>query len=806
MADVDMSAVGVSQARLPLALRGVLPALERSPDGIIICCRREHGRYATTYANATFREWVSQRLGSSEVSELNIEIELEDRRVPLDAFLERGADAELDTFEGFGWIVTRGAGGRCRVRVVRDNVDGECLATLHWRWPRVDLDGTRTELVLIEEAGLRPIASPSIRDVLGWGNPVQTGDGSDSPAAPGWGPLELAHPADIERVREVRAWLEHAPLGKAVSVLFRARHGSGEYRWLGGTARVAQGYFGHAWVWNLLDVSELKISQEELRGTRALLEQAQSVARIGTFRWALLNPGLMECSPEGERVLGVSSATELSASSFFSLCHDEDMPSVYAAFDKAGQEGGHFELECRLLGRDGTLRWVRVFGGVAYDSMTGQALELIGVLRDVSEQKRIFAQSFESQKMEALGRLAGSVAHDFNNMLSAIQGFARFIHDDAPDDSSVREDAAQILRASARAASLTQELLAFGRRQVLEPRVLDVREQIRDMEKMLTQLLPEHAKLRIVLSNDLNRVKVDPVKLEQVVLNLVLNAREAMPRGGTITIETSNVCLHDGYARSHVDLRPGNYVMLAVTDTGVGMTEEIRNRIFEPFFTTKEAGRGTGLGLATVFGIIKQSGGHVNVYSELGRGSVFKVYFPSCGEAPVREAPPTPISEAIALGETVLVVEDEGSVRELVQRILQRSGFGVLAAATPHEALELEESHRGRIDVLVTDVVMPGMSGHDLAVKLRRRRPELATVYMSGYTEHTVADQGVHLDGQWFVPKPIDPELLLGKVQEAARSLQREGRLRSEMPASGAVSLASPIGVTHELGLGKASA
>jgi nitrogen-specific signal transduction histidine kinase/CheY-like chemotaxis protein len=383
---------------------------------------------------------------------------------------------------------------------------------------------------------------------------------------------------------------------------------------------------------------------------------------------------------------------------------------------------------------------------------------------DVTERKRLEEQYRQAQKLEAVGRLAGGVAHDFNNLLTVSNGYADLLPAHVRGDDEAREAVEEIRRAGERASSLTRQLLTFSRNQVLQPRLLDLNAIIAVTGKMLRRLLGEDIALAVTLDPALGRVRADPGHLEQVLLNLCVNARDAMPRGGKLTIETRNVELDDAFARAHLEVRPGPYVLLAVSDTGVGMTAEVKAHIFEPFFTTKGLGKGTGLGLATVYGILQQSGGAIGVYSEAGRGTTFKVYLPRAdGSGP--EEGDRPEAAATPRGnETVLVAEDEGPVRVLVGEVLRAYGYGVLEANDGAEAIRVAEGNAGPIDLLVTDVVMPGMSGRALAQHLALR-PSLKVLYVSGYTDDAVVRHGVLEAETAFLQKPFRPDDLARKVR-----------------------------------------
>ncbi|MBW2734194.1 MAG: PAS domain S-box protein [Deltaproteobacteria bacterium] len=441
----------------------------------------------------------------------------------------------------------------------------------------------------------------------------------------------------------------------------------------------------------------------------------------------------------------------------------------------------------RVVGEVGLEQWDTVYsrpdgGEVTFSSMgapiivSGEVTGSVVSSRDISdrvkleaEKRKIEATSQQSRKMEAIGRLAGGVAHDFNNLLTIINSYAELATTNLRDGDPLKSDLEQILTAGQRAAGLTRQLLAFGRKQVMEPRVLDLNEVVGDMDRMLSRLIGEDIEFSTMLAEGLGHVTADPSQVEQVLMNLVVNARDAMPRGGKLTIETANVELGEEYAKKHPDTAVGSYVMLAVTDTGAGMSEEVRRQIFDPFYTTKEMGQGTGLGLATVYGIVKQSRGNIWVYSELGEGTVFKVYLPRI------EAEKTKALNKVDTGdlrghETILVVEDEDAVRELAERILSSAGYEVLTAANGGEALLQCEQHGSEMDLVLTDVVMPKMSGKELANRLSEVCPALKVLYMSGYTENTIIQHGVLDEGTHFIAKPFNSPELLEKIRVVLES------------------------------------
>jgi NO-binding membrane sensor protein with MHYT domain/nitrogen-specific signal transduction histidine kinase/CheY-like chemotaxis protein len=406
--------------------------------------------------------------------------------------------------------------------------------------------------------------------------------------------------------------------------------------------------------------------------------------------------------------------------------------------------------------------------GVSFGALAILALSLLGSVADQWVRRRAEAteRRQQSQRLEAIGQLAGGIAHDFNNLLTAILGNAAFLLDSTPPEDPRHEDVREIERAATRAAELTRQLLAFSRKQILRPTTLDLNAVLGHIMRMLTRLVGEHIEIRLSLDPELGAVRADAAQLEQVIVNLVVNARDAMPEGGKLTIETQDVTLGPEFAGQHVGMAPGEYVLVAFTDTGIGMDPATQSRIFEPFFTTKGLGHGTGLGLATVYGIVKQSGGTVSVYSEPGRGSTFKLYLPRVTEAvPAGEdvaAPPL-----LAQGtETILLVEDEEAVRTLAARALRACGYRLLVASGSAEAVEASGQQTGSIHLLLTDVILPGTTGPRLAETLGAERAEMRVLYMSGFTENAIVHHGVLDSDTEFIQKPFTPAALAVKVRE----------------------------------------
>jgi PAS domain S-box-containing protein len=427
------------------------------------------------------------------------------------------------------------------------------------------------------------------------------------------------------------------------------------------------------------------------------------------------------------------------------------------------RRGESIRAEVLHYTKEGREYWAEMVVAPVYDP-EGTITHWVSVHRDISERKRLEEQLFQAQKMEAVGRLAGGVAHDFNNVLTAISGFSELLLEELPDDGGPREEVLQIRAAAARATALTRQLLAFSRKQILRPRLVQVGALVRDVERLLQRAVTEEVNLRLRMAEFTSPVLADPVQLEQVLLNLAANASEAMPSGGTLSIEVSDVALGESYAHRHHGVQPGHYVCLTVSDTGVGMDRATRERIWEPFFTTKPGG--TGLGLSTVYGIVRQSGGHVWVYSEAGTGTTFKVYLPvATGDVPVDEVD-TGRSGVLGGTETILVVEDEALVRDVTHAMLQRRGYTVLVAHDGDHALRVAADHIGPIDLLLTDVVMPRANGRRVAERLQLLRPEVRVLYMSGYTEDAIVHHGVLEPGIVLLEKPFT-ELDLARTVRA---------------------------------------
>ncbi|MDW8129165.1 MAG: PAS domain-containing protein [Bryobacterales bacterium] len=445
----------------------------------------------------------------------------------------------------------------------------------------------------------------------------------------------------------------------------------------------------------------------------------------------------------------------------------EEADEVHRLLERLCEGNFPAQHEHHLLTRAGEKRLI-VWSNTCLLDSSGRVEYVICTGIDVTERRHLEAQLRQAQKMEAVGRLAGGVAHDFNNLLTIISGYAQMLAEGLPEADPLRDAAQEILAAAGRAASLAGRLLAFSRKQTGNPRLMDLNEVVAGLERMLRRVIGEDIELVTALSPDLPKIHADPVQIEQVLMNLVVNAREAMPAGGRIVIETAAVNLDEQYAQRHLGARPGPHVMLAVSDTGCGMDAEVLRQAFDPFFTTKESG--TGLGLSTVYGIVQRHGGQIWAYSEPGMGATFKIYLPVARDGPVplvEQAGAAP--EAPGDGALVLVVEDEIELCKLIADVLEGAGYRVLRASNPEQALRLAAEHAGKVDLLLTDVVLPRMSGRELAARLRELRPSLPVLYMSGYADRAIVHNGLLEEQAAFLEKPFSKSVLLARVREVLK-------------------------------------
>jgi PAS domain S-box-containing protein len=512
--------------------------------------------------------------------------------------------------------------------------------------------------------------------------------------------------------------------------------------------------------------AELRAAQEGLRRSEVNFRSLVTNAPYGICRCDA--SGLLQsANPALVAMLDYTSALELLGNKLGNLYADSQQWFILA---------DHFRSLQRFNGLDA--EWKRKNGSRIVVRLSGRAIRGEGnaiffelFAEDVTEHRALEQQLRQAQKMEAIGRLAGGIAHDFNNLLMVISGYCEFLLEHAGSEPELRGPAQEIARAAERASSLTRQLLAFSRKQMLDMKVLDLNAVITENLKMLTRLIGEDISLVMIPGAEIGAVKADPGQIEQVILNLAVNARDAMPRGGKLTIETANVTLDEDYARLHAPVKPGEYVMLAISDTGSGMDPETQSHIFEPFFTTKGT-KGTGLGLSTVYGIIKQSEGYIWPYSEPGKGTAFKIYLPrvtATGEPVPVQAPITNVP-LLPAHETILLVEDEESLRQMGRVFLERQGYVVLEAVDGASAIQISSSYPGHIHLLLTDVIMPGMNGRELAQRISAVRPETRVLYMSGYTENVIGHNGMLDEGIVFLQKPFTLPALKTKVREVLDS------------------------------------
>jgi PAS domain S-box-containing protein len=509
------------------------------------------------------------------------------------------------------------------------------------------------------------------------------------------------------------------------------------------------------------DISERKLADERLHKSQSQLAHAQRIACLGSWEQDLVGNHL-EWSEEVYRILGVSPDTfQPGIESFYSLVHPDDREATQQAFIRAVARAKAYACEHRVLRPDGVQRIVREQAEPITDE-AGVVRRMVGTIQDITEFKHLEDQLRQSQKMEAIGELAGGVAHDFNNLLTVISGYSDLLRKYLGPEHPLRDYAQEIVDAGERAAALTSQLLAFSRRQMFQPRVLDLNGIVQGMERMLRRVIGEDIVFETSLAADLGRVKADRVQIEQVLLNLALNARDAMPWGGHLRIETKNVHPDDAAALGRED-RP--HVSITVTDTGVGIEPAIQGRIFEPFFTTKDR-KGTGLGLSTVYGIVKQSAGEITVRSSPGHGASFTVFLPRTSEC--EEVAPDVVAPAATAErhETILLVEDESAVRSFIAEVLRHEGYRVIEAGSGREALATSDAFPGEIHLLMTDVIMPRMSGPELSERLRTRRSNLSVLFMSGYTDNQLDRHGIAQLDTAFIQKPFDADTLAVRVSE----------------------------------------
>jgi two-component system cell cycle sensor histidine kinase/response regulator CckA len=614
-----------------------------------------------------------------------------------------------------------------------------------------------TYITAFDETRNRLYISPQIEAMLGFSADEWLGD-------PGL-VLKQLHPDDRERV--LAEVFESRDTGKPFCSEYRLLARDGHIVWVRDEAIVMRDEAGRPCFMQglLLDISEQKRKEEMLQKSESKFRTIFERVAVG-IALVSIDGQLVESNPALREMLRYG-AEELRNRVFNEFIHPEDaVIDVDLDQELIAGKRDHYQIEKRFVRKDGGVVWCQLNVSLVRGGQEERPFTIC-MVEDITERKRLETQFFQSQKMETIGRLAGGIAHDFNNLLTVIKGYTQLSLSHIQEGDPCRENIEEIKAAAERAAELTNQLLTFSRRQILDMKVLDLNTIVRGLEKMTGRIIGEDIEMVTVLDDHLGRVKTDPSQIEQVILNLVVNARDAMPAGGKLAIETANVVLDETYARTHIGVAPGSYVMLSVSDTGCGMSPEIKELIFEPFFTTKEEGKGTGLGLSTIYGIVKQSGGNIWVYSEPGRGTTFKVYLPRVEE----ETDALPVqdhTDHLPKGnETVLLVEDDPSLRALAARVLRYQGYKVLEATNGHEAIGIaRESIQERIHLLLTDVVMPHMGGRELVKRMKTLHSEIRVLFISGYTDHTIIYHAGLKPGTPFLQKPFSPTALAQKVRE----------------------------------------
>ena len=573
--------------------------------------------------------------------------------------------------------------------------------------------------------------------------------------------LSFVHPDDQAATwSEVEGFVKNGRSSFTFENRYRAKDGT--YRWLQWRPVDASDDVVYAIA---RDITHRRLADEKLRESEARHARAQSIARLGHWEEDLAT-GALYWSDEVFRIFDIPVASRpLTKEDFFKRVHQDDQAVIRGALRRTMETGCEYKIDHRIVRPGGEIRHVHEHAEIVYGS-SGEAARFVGTVQDITEYKLLEEQLLQSQKMEAVGRLAGGVAHDFNNLLTMIIGYGELLVSTLSDRPELKHYAEEALHAADRAAALTQLLLALSRRQVIQPKVIDLNVLVTRMETLLRRVVGEHISLFTTLEAGLGCVRADPVQIEQVILNLAVNARDAMPRGGHLTLETVNVLLprDDGVAGRA--LPPGAFIMLSVRDTGVGMDSETVSRAFEPFFTTKGIGEGTGLGLSTVYGIVKQSNGEIYVESKPGRGATFRVYLPRTAASGEPVTTVRTVNSVSQGSETILLAEDETGVRTLVTETLRRHGYHVLAAHDPEEALRVARTHAHPIDLLVTDVVMPRMNGKQLAEQVAALRPSIRVLYISGYHDDMIPLSGRADSQVCFLKKPFTPAALTRRIRE----------------------------------------
>ncbi len=584
--------------------------------------------------------------------------------------------------------------------------------------------------------------------------------------------LQFVHADDRPKLKSAaeRAIAEH----RDYELEFRVVWGDGSVHWIAARGKPEFDADGRPTCMRGVgfDVTEHKRMQEDIKAREIQLADAQRVANCGSYEW-LPTTNTVSWTDELYRVFGLQpNGFAPTFEGYLAHVHAEDREKVMQVIQQCARDRGPFEMEERIVRPDGSVRWLFCKALWLFDE-NQQSEKMVGTCQDItvhkeSERTRALLEEKlrQMQKMESVGRLAGGVAHDFNNLLCVIMGHLELARESSPPDAPVLKHIAQIRQASERAVSLTRHLLAFSRREVIQPAVLDLNSVVQNVTKMMARMIGERTLLQITFAPHPTKIKADLGQIDQILMNLVVNAVDAMPKGGKIFIETENTELDENFAKDHPSATPGRYVMLAVSDTGVGMDQETMKQIFEPFFTTKPVGQGTGLGLAMVHGAVEQNGGHISVYSQVGKGTTFKIYFPRVEEdvAAVIPQPETPLRKC---WETILLVEDDEALRQLAHTLLAGQGYRVLEAKTGGAALAIARDHADPIHLVVTDVVLPDATGIELAAQVKQHRPDLGVLYMSGYPGELLSHHGVLDPGIALLPKPFTKAALLSRVSAA---------------------------------------
>ncbi|MBI5543216.1 MAG: PAS domain-containing protein, partial [Deltaproteobacteria bacterium] len=642
-----------------------------------------------------------------------------------------------------------------RVKAIADRAESEARS-------RLLIQNLNDIVTIIDAEGTQLFVSDQVERILGY-QPSELAGTSG---------FRLIHPDDLPgMVRALAEGLETPCATRTVE--YRCRHKDGSWVPLEAVGSNLLDSPVRGIMLNIRDVSERKRTERTLKES----EERYRVATVATgqliydyeiasgrIQWAGAIEPITGHRPEEFERFGLADWTE--------MIHPDDRERTTGSLVRSCAESRPFRVEYRLRRKDGSYTFVEDNGGFLYDQ-GGAPFRMLGAMKDVADRRhseaeraKLEGQLQQAMKMEAVGRLAGGVAHDFNNLLTGITGNIELALMEMTPADPLAETLREVEKAARSAASLTRQLLAFSRKQLIEPKVININDLMGNLKRMLGRILGEDIELSAVLDPELGAVKVDPGQMEQILVNLAVNARDAMPQGGCLSVRTSDTTLDEEWCAHHPSTRPGDYVKLEVSDTGQGMTDEVKAHLFEPFFTTKPKGRGTGLGLATIYGAVKQSGGTIEVYSEVGRGTTFKIYLPRVAGKAQKLEPGNRGEELPRGNETVLVVEDEAWVRDLAARALKRLGYQVLQAANGSEAFVLASGHSGPIHLLMTDIVMPGINGRQLAERLKPLRPDMNVLYCSGYTEDVIVHHGAVEEGLHFLAKPYTPQSLARKVRE----------------------------------------